>query len=266
MRAEEKDIIISFHSYKGGTGKTLLSVNLATILASKGKKTCLLDFDFNAPSLSSIFQKNDEKYWLNDYLNKTCNIERVLNCCSNIIDMKGNLYVGLANPSTQAIREMTSKDRKWQMQSLNKILSLKNDLFDKLSFDYLIFDTGPGLQYSSINAIFASNASFVVTSIEQSDLKGTHIMIEDLYQHFNNEIEIILNKFPPDFYNSKNPKAFADFLGEPVKMAIPCFCDLLNSDGEFFFVFNYPDHAFSKNLYELAEKIEEQNLNFCKGS
>lgn len=266
MLVEEKNVIISFHSYKGGTGKTLLSVNLAAILASKGKKTCLLDFDFNAPSLSSIFQKNEEKHWLNDYLNKTCNIERVLNCCSNVVDMKGNLYIGLANPSIQAIREMTSKDRKWQMQSLNKILSLKSYLFDKLSFDYLIFDTGPGFQYSSINAIFASDASFLVTSMEQSDLKGTQVMIEDLYQNFNNEIEIILNKFPLDFYNSKNSKAFSKFLEEPVKMAIPCFCDLLETNDEFFFAFNYPDHAFSRNLYELAKIIEKQNLNFYKGS
>ena len=180
--------------------------------------------------------------------------------------MKGKLYVGLANPSTQAIREITSKDKKWQMQSLSKILHLKKILFSKLDFDYLIFDTSPGFQYSSINAIFASDFSFLISSTEKSDLKGTKILIEDLYKHFNKESEIILNKFPRLFYNTKNPKTFSEFFEKPVKMVIPCFCKLLESDSEFFFASNYPDHAFSKKLYDLAEKIEKQKVNFNKGS
>ena len=158
-------MIISFHSYKGGTGKTLLSVNLATILASRGKKTCLLDLDFSAPSLHSIFKNVESDFWLNDFLNRACKINRVLNCCNSTLDVKGNLYVGLADPSTKAIREMSSKDRKWEMQALSRLFSLKTSLFNELDFDYVILDTSPGLQYSSINAIFVSDVSFLVTTL-----------------------------------------------------------------------------------------------------
>ncbi|NHV45620.1 MAG: ParA family protein, partial [Candidatus Verstraetearchaeota archaeon] len=35
--------MITIHSFKGGTGKTQLSVNIATILAKKGKKVALFD-------------------------------------------------------------------------------------------------------------------------------------------------------------------------------------------------------------------------------
>jgi len=56
MLAEGKALIITVHSYKGGTGKTLLSVNLAAMFADRGKKTCLLDLDFRAPSLCVIFK------------------------------------------------------------------------------------------------------------------------------------------------------------------------------------------------------------------
>jgi MinD-like ATPase involved in chromosome partitioning or flagellar assembly len=44
---EGKRTIVAVHSYKGGTGKTLVSANLATLIAAKGKKTCLLDMDFS---------------------------------------------------------------------------------------------------------------------------------------------------------------------------------------------------------------------------
>ena len=104
-------MIITFHSYKGGNGKTLLSVNLAMIFASKGKKVCLLDLDLRAPSLSATF-KNKQHYWVNDYLNKACKIDSILTECTPPYIKDGQLFVGLADPSTVAIREMSSKDLK----------------------------------------------------------------------------------------------------------------------------------------------------------
>lgn len=120
-------MIVTFHSYKGGTGKTLLSVNLAIIFAKMGKRVCLLDLDLRAPSLHSTF-KNGKKHWVNDFLNKACTIDNVLTDCSTEAMGKGKLLVGLANPSTETIREMAAKDRKWEMEALGRLLSLKMSL------------------------------------------------------------------------------------------------------------------------------------------
>ncbi|MFQ6130262.1 MAG: ParA family protein, partial [Candidatus Hadarchaeaceae archaeon] len=43
--------VIAVHSYKGGTGKTLVSMNLASIFSRQGKNVCLVDLDLRAPSL-----------------------------------------------------------------------------------------------------------------------------------------------------------------------------------------------------------------------
>ena len=43
--------IIAVHSYKGGTGKTLMSTNLAAIYAMNKHKVALFDMDFRAPNL-----------------------------------------------------------------------------------------------------------------------------------------------------------------------------------------------------------------------
>ena len=151
---------------------------------------------------------------------------------------------------------MSSKDRKWEMQALSRLLSLKTYLFNKLEFDYVILDTSPGLRYSSINAILVSDVSFLVTTLERSDIKGTQIMLKDLYNRFEkNATEVILNKVPLDFSNSKNSGVLPVFLEKPVKITIPCFCDL-KSDGDFFFAIKYPDHDFSKTLQKIAEKID----------
>ena len=140
--------IIAVHSYKGGTGKTLLSVNLAATFAKIGKKVCVFDLDFRAPSLFAILKAEDSEVWFNDYLNNTAEIGTVLVDLSSKIPGNGKFFAGLANPSTEAIRDMSSKDRKWEMRALGRLLALRESLILDQGFDYLFFDTSPGLQYS----------------------------------------------------------------------------------------------------------------------
>jgi len=156
--------IIAVHSYKGGTGKTLLSVNLAATLAKAGKKVCLFDLDFRAPSLFAILKAEKSEVWLNDYLNNVNDIDKVLIDLSDRVTGDGKFYACLANPTTEAIRDMSSKDRKWEMRALGRLLALKETLLKSGKFDYLVFDTSPGIQYSSINAIVAADFVIVATT------------------------------------------------------------------------------------------------------
>ena len=134
--------IIAVHSYKGGTGKTSLSVNLAATFAKHGKRVCLFDLDFRAPSLFAILKVENADYWFNDYLNGKCGIDKVLIDLSSRVPGDGKFFAGLANPSTEAIREMSAKDRKWEMRALGKLLSLRNMLLNDQQFDYLVFFHG----------------------------------------------------------------------------------------------------------------------------
>lgn len=43
--------IITFYSYKGGTGRTMALANTAWILASSGKSVLVVDWDLDAPGL-----------------------------------------------------------------------------------------------------------------------------------------------------------------------------------------------------------------------
>lgn len=48
---ESQGEVITFYSYKGGTGRSMLLANTAWILASAGKKVLLIDWDLEAPGL-----------------------------------------------------------------------------------------------------------------------------------------------------------------------------------------------------------------------
>jgi MinD-like ATPase involved in chromosome partitioning or flagellar assembly len=256
-----KEMIITIHSYKGGTGKTLFSVNLALSLANRGNRVCLLDFDFRAPSLHAIFKKAKTEYLLNDYLNGIYEIDDVLTDCGSNYLTKGKLSIGFADSSIDALRDMVSKDRNWEMKALHKLLSLKESLAKELHFDYVIFDTGPGLQYSSINAIVIADFVYVITTFEKSDVEGTQRMISDLYELFKKKTEVIVNKIPNGFLHSENQKSI-EILRLPIIGAIPCSCDILKTKGNFFVAAEKPNHPFTKTIEKIATKIEHQQLQY----
>lgn len=252
--------IIAVHSYKGGTGKTLLSVNLTATLVKQGKKICLLDLDFRAPSLATIFKIEEADYWLNDYLNGTCEIDKVLMDLSDRIHNAGKLFVGLANPATEAIREMSAKDRKWEMRALGRLLALRNSLLNDKGLDYLILDTSPGLQYSSINAIVSADVVIVATTFDRSDVEGTKRMLRELYDLFEKKTEIVANKVLYDVSTKSEKDEVQTRIKEiyqvPVLGIIPCFCDVSRAEGTFIFAQEKPNHPFTKILDEITKNLE----------
>jgi MinD-like ATPase involved in chromosome partitioning or flagellar assembly len=258
--------IIAVHSYKGGTGKTLLSVNLASTYAKRGRNICLFDLDFRAPSLHAAFKAEGNGYWLNDYLNGTCDIKKVLVELDPRIKGSGRLFVGLANPATEAIREMSAKDRKWEMRALGRLLSLKTSLLNDMHLDHIIFDTSPGLQYSSINAIVSADVAVVVSSLDASDIKGTQRMTHELYDLFEKKTGIILNKILAGIMSTPSKKkALLEKLRAihnlPIIDIIPCFCEVLEAGGTYIFTVERPEHPFTAILNEVATKVENLTSN-----
>ena len=254
--------ILAVHSYKGGTGKTLLSVNLAAALAKRGKKVALFDLDFRAPSLFAMLKINEASHWVNDYLNGACEINKVLIDLSSRLQKNGKLFVGLANPSTEAMRDMSAKDRKWEMRALGNLLALRNTLLTEGGFDYLVFDTSPGLQYSSINAIVTADLVVVATTSDRSDVDGTRRMLSEMYNLFEKKTGLVLNKVLDSAKSKKDEmsRKVQTTYQVPLLGFVPCFCEILRAEGNFIFAQDKPDHPFTKILDEMAKKIETDDV------
>src|SRR5512139_3428781 len=69
--------IVSVHSFRGGTGKSNTTANLATLLASRGKRVGVVDTDIASPGIHVLFGLEEEQmvHSLNDYLWGKCEIQ-----------------------------------------------------------------------------------------------------------------------------------------------------------------------------------------------
>jgi len=79
--------IISVHSFRGGTGKSNTSANLAALYAMDGLRVGVVDTDIQSPGIHVIFglDEDDAVYSLNDYLWGKCNIEQAACDVSEVI-------------------------------------------------------------------------------------------------------------------------------------------------------------------------------------
>ena len=55
MSTLEPGKIVTFYSYKGGSGRSMAVANVAWILASNGKRVLVIDWDLEAPGLHRFF-------------------------------------------------------------------------------------------------------------------------------------------------------------------------------------------------------------------
>src|SRR3972149_5526982 len=244
-------LAIMVHSYRGGTGKTLLSANLAASY-SKKEKICLLDYDVRAPRFQGMFNVPTPDFWTNDFLNGDCEIKEAIS------EMYPILYGGLACPDAEAIRDIVGKSRNWETEALNRTVSLKNTLTD-MGFTKLIFDTPPGLAYSSINAVIASDVVALVMRMESLDILGTKEMMKGVYELLEKPSFVVVNMVLP-----AQQKALASTMekifGNQILGYIPCLCEVKSyiAEGKLILIDEKLD--YSDAVLKLAQDIE----SYCK--
>ena len=261
-----KEKAISIHSSRGGTGKTVIATNLAVTYANKGFDVALLDLDFRAPSLIDVFSRgirNPVRHWLNDFLDGRCKAEQALADVSKAYSLKGKLLLGLANPAIEAIRNTMEKSRAWEVSAVKRLFSLRSTLFDDMDINCCIFDTSPGIQYTSINAVVSSDIAVVVATMDSLELKGLENMLAELYDAFAKRTVILINKVFPEtrtWLGEKQKNLIIEMekaFKHPVIGVIPCYCDVLQARRTSVLAVDKPDHPFLRNLEEVAEKLQK---------
>lgn len=244
---------LAVHSSKGGTGKTSIAVNLAAAYAMEGKNVCLLDVDIRGPSLCSIF-KPDTYFWVNDMLSGDKGIKDAIHDVSKDYGTKGRFFVGYSNPDINEIRELARKDRNWQSNALKNLISGKKELRNR-NVDIIIFDTSPGVEYESINAVAASDLVLIVHNSSISCHSCTEQLIKGIYSPLNKQCAIVDNMCHENILDLSENKRF----GIDVIARIPCMCNVATRNGEILTLTD-PGHVFSKAICDMKDRIENLHM------
>ncbi|MCH8906661.1 MAG: AAA family ATPase [Candidatus Heimdallarchaeota archaeon] len=167
-------ILSAVHSYKGGSGKSLFSLNVANILRNNHEKRILIiESDFTMPSFQQIFVELNPDIFLNDYLNQDENpLEKYIYNTSRGFDI---IFVNEAYRSKDKVHGV---EISWFLKKIGQIREGVNSL----NYDHIIFDLSPGFHLFSISIFPIIDKIFLVMRPDYQSYQGLWRLIRVVYQ------------------------------------------------------------------------------------
>jgi len=244
-------LIVSIHSFRGGTGKSNTVANLAALLASDGRRVGVVDTDIASPGIHVLFGLDVEqiKFSLNDYLWSRCEIRQATYDVTPP-GIPGRVFL---IPSSIKAGEIARVLRE------GYDVGLLNDgfrsLIDALPLDVLMIDTHPGLNEETLLSIAISDTLLVVLRPDQQDYQGTGVAVEVARKLDVPRMLMVVNKTPQVFDPAEVRARVEQAYACPVAAVIPHSDELMVLGSAGLFVLRFPDHPVTDLLRQVAGQL-----------
>lgn len=248
--------IISFHSYRGGTGKSNITANVASCLASAGRRVAVLDTDLQSPGVHVIFgvKPEDIRLSLVDFLWGKCSIvETAYDVTAKVTDHPdGRCWLVPASLTSKAITRIIGEG-----YDVNRLNTHFDQLLETLELDDLLIDTHPGLNRETMLTSAVSDILVLMVRPDQQDYYGTAVLLEVARNLEIPHMYLVANKVLSHIDEQKFRTDMREAFGCDVIGLIPLSEDLARLESRSLFVRTNPDHDISHRLREIANRIKD---------
>lgn len=251
--------IVSIHSFRGGTGKSNLTANLAVLTALTGRRVGIVDTDVQSPGIHVLFGFDEGRVdkALNDYLWDRCRIEETAYDVSAVLD-------GAAPPAAPgaAVFLIPSSLRTGEIARVLREgydVARLNDGFRELqkalALDYLFIDTHPGVNEETLLSIAISDALVIVLRADKQDYQGTAVTVDLARRLETPRIMLVVNKVLPPIDTQAVSRRIGESYGVPVAGVLPLSEDLVRLASGGVFALAHPDHPVTDVLRIVAAQL-----------
>src|SRR6266487_3094706 len=243
--------IISIHSFRGGTGKSNMAANVATLLAADGQRIGVVDTDIQSPGIHVLFGMSQETMSrsLNDYLWGRCEIGATAYDVTSGLDerLPGRVFLipSSSNPSDIA-RVMQDG---YDVGLLNQ--GVRNCI-DELELDALLIDTHPGLNEETLLSIAICESLAIVMRPDQQDYEGTSVAVSVARKLGVPRMVLVVNNTPTVFDFAEVKERVETTYGCEVAAVLPHSDELMILSSKGIFALHYPDHPVTALYRQVA--------------
>lgn len=249
--------IIAIHSYRGGTGKSNLTANIASIMAQAGHRVAIVDTDLPSPGIHILFGLGEEqiKYTLNNYLWGQCAIEDVVQDVSQIMTQKTANSAIYLLPSSTKLADISRVLREGFDCEL--LLEGFKKLIQSFKLDYLFIDTHPGLSQQTLVSLTISNIVLYVVRPDSQDFQGTAVTIDVARKLQVPKILIIVNKVLKEYNFALLSQEIESTYKVRVAGILQQSDEIMRMASKGIFAVRYPDRHISKVIKGIAQQISK---------
>ena len=246
--------IISVHSFRGGTGKSNTTANLAALFAMEGQRVGVIDTDIQSPGIHVLFGlgEDDMGRSLKDYLWGKCDIKETAHDVTPRLGaaIKGKVFL---IPSSIKAGEIARVLRE------GYDVGLLNDgfhrLVEDLNLDVLMIDTHPGLNEETLLSIAISDALAILLRPDQQDYQGTSVTVEVARKLDVPRLLLIVNKVPSVFDAAEVKARVEKTYNCEVAAVLPHSDELMTLASAGVFALRYPAHPVTGLYKQIAAKL-----------
>ena len=246
--------IISIHSYRGGTGKSNTTANLAALLAAAGRRVAVIDTDIQSPGIHILFGLDEARmqHSLNDYLWGTCDIKQTAHDVTPSLgsDVQGRVFL---IPSSMKAGDIARILREGYDVSVLRDGFL--EIVETLELDMLIIDTHPGLNEETLLSIALSDTLLIVLRPDQQDYQGTGVTVEVARKLGVPNLLLIVNKVPSVFDVNEVRARVEQAYDSAVAAVLPHSDEMMALASDGIFVLRYPNHPITDALKQVASAL-----------
>jgi MinD-like ATPase involved in chromosome partitioning or flagellar assembly len=246
--------IISIHSFRGGTGKSNTTANLAALLAADGRRVGVIDTDIQSPGIHVLFglAGGQIHHSLNDYLWGRCSIGQTAHDVTAKVGsaLQGRLFL---IPSSIQANEIVNVLREGYDVSL--LTNGFRQLIKELALDVLIIDTHPGLNEETLFALAISHALLIIMRPDQQDYEGTGVTVEVARSLEVPRLLLVVNKTPAAFSTAEVKARVEQTYGCEVAAVLPHVDEMMTLASSGIFALRYPDHPLTRLYQQVAARL-----------
>lgn len=241
-KQQKRGEMIAVCSAKGGIGRTILTVNLAVALFKKNISVSILDADFQFGDVGMAMD-----------LQSTFTIKEVL---EGITTLDRHSLAGYLCLHDSGVRVLPAGDRPEYADLITKDAVEKILQFMLSEHDFVVADTGVGLNEHTLHIIERADQVLLITSLEMAAMKNTKLMLETLeILGLRDKVRVVINRSTMD--SVMKAVDAASILGETDPIYIPndpVTCGASLNIG-IPFVMNQAKTEVAKAIFKMAELI-----------
>ncbi len=247
--------IVSVHSFRGGTGKSNTTANLASLLAADGARVGVVDTDINSPGIHVLFNLDESEmvHSLNDYLWGKCSIKEAAHDVTGHLggEIKGQVFL---IPSSIKAGEIARILREgYDVGLLNDGF---RDLIKEMKLDYLLIDTHPGLNEETLLSIAISDVLIIIMRPDQQDYQGTAVTVDVARKLDVPKMVMLVNKVPQAFDPEDVKTRVEQTYKADVGAVLPHSDEMMTLASSGIFSLRYPDHPVTQGLRRVQALIK----------
>ena len=200
---DQRSLLVSVTSGKGGVGKTMIVVNLASLLAETGRRVLVMDCDLGLANVDVLLGLNPA-YTMNDVLEGRRKIEEI------VVQTSLGFDVLPAASGIVSLAEISAEEQGELMAALRTLLG---------RYSLALLDTGAGVSSPVLRFNRAAHKNIIVLTPEPTSVTDAYALIKLLRPRpADRRIHLLVNMVQ----NGEEGRRVVDNLCQTVERFLSC--------------------------------------------